>query len=743
MAEHNKNELPLTSLPTVSISSSTNRMKIVTHHEYHEPYPTVKDWFKKKIHGPKPTIKDYFLSYLPFLDWIYRYNLTWFWGDLIAGLTVGAIVIPQGMAYAGLAKLAPQFGLYSSFVGVMIYWFFATSKDISIGPVAVMSVMTGSVVDAVRRDYPKYESYTIASALSLMSGCIIFFLGMFRLGFIVDFIPLPALAAFMTGSALNIAMGQIPVMMGNNKHLNTRESTYLVFGQFWKQIKHCNLNAALGLISLVLLYLIRFTCIRASRRFPTLAKVFFFINTLRIVFVIVLFLFISWLINRHDPDHPRTSILGKVPRGFQNLGVPYIDRTLLGAIAPHLPSTVIVLLIEHIAIAKSFGRINNYVIDSNQELIAIGVTNIFGPFFGGYPATGGFSRTAIKSKAGVRTPLAGLISGLLIILGIYTLTSVFYWISKACLAAVIIHGVGDLIVGPQTLKRFWRANPVEFFIFWIGVIATVFSTIETGIYITIVTSGSLLLFRIAKAHGEFVGRVQIQQVKLTHDSYVHVTTRNIYMPLDHSDGSNPTIIPISPGNGIFIYRLNESFLYPNANYYMEQLVEHVFRETKPGKSNPHGSLGEQPWNLKTSRHPEQDLQKDDQRPRLHALILDFTGVAHLDITGLENLVDVRRQLDRYADKTINWHFVGLSNPWMKRALISAGFGSSDHGHTVFSVANVYINLDHGENDADSILVPILDINRPLFHSDLDEAYEAAMATVVQQETFFVSTDSTT
>ncbi|CAF5170962.1 unnamed protein product, partial [Rotaria sp. Silwood1] len=150
--------------PTVSISSSTNRMKIVTHHEYHEPYPTVKDWFKKKIHGPKPTIKDYFLSYLPFLDWIYRYNLTWFWGDLIAGLTVGAIVIPQGMAYAGLAKLAPQFGLYSSFVGVMIYWFFATSKDISIGPVAVMSVMTGSVVDAVRRDYPKYESYTIASA---------------------------------------------------------------------------------------------------------------------------------------------------------------------------------------------------------------------------------------------------------------------------------------------------------------------------------------------------------------------------------------------------------------------------------------------------------------------------------------------------------------------------------------------------------------------------------------------------
>ncbi|CAF4536424.1 unnamed protein product, partial [Rotaria sp. Silwood2] len=433
MAEHKENELTLTPLPAVSISSSSlsmNRIKTVTHHEYYEPCPTVKDWFKRKINNPKPIIKNYFLSYLPFLNWIYRYNLVWFWSDLIAGLTVGAIVIPQGMAYAGLAKLAPQFGLYSSFVGVMIYWFFATSKDISIGPVAVVSALTGSIVDAVRRDYPQYEPHIIASALSLISGCIIFGLGTFRLGFMVDFIPLPALAAFMIGSALNIAMGQIPVMMGNNKYLNTRESTYLVFGHFWKQIKHCNLNAVLGLTSLVLLYLIRFICIRAGRRFPTREKVFFFIGTLRVVFVIILFLFISWLINRHDPNHPRTSILGKVPRGFQNLGVPYIDRTLVSAFASYLPSTVIILLIEHIAIAKSFGRINNYAIDSNQELIAIGVTNIFGPFFGAFPATGGFSRTAIKSKAGVRTPFAGLLSGLLIILGIYTLTSIFYWISQ-------------------------------------------------------------------------------------------------------------------------------------------------------------------------------------------------------------------------------------------------------------------------------------------------------------------------
>ena len=125
--EHDHLELNQFSTPTTN-SSPFNRIKTITHQEYFEPYPTVDSWLKKKARNPKQRIKRYFLSFVPFVTWIYRYNLVWFWGDLIAGLTVGAIVIPQSMAYAGLAKLPPQFGLYSSFVGVMIYWFFATSK---------------------------------------------------------------------------------------------------------------------------------------------------------------------------------------------------------------------------------------------------------------------------------------------------------------------------------------------------------------------------------------------------------------------------------------------------------------------------------------------------------------------------------------------------------------------------------------------------------------------------------------
>ena len=609
---------------------------------------------------------------------------------------------------------------------------------------AVVSALVGGVLDEIHAVHPQYEPYMIASALALITGCAITLFGMLRLGFIVDFIPIPSLAAFMTGAAITIAMGQIPTMMGNNKYFDTRQATYLVFIDFWKNIQHCNLNAVLGLTALFLLYFIRFVCNQGGKRYPKYEKTFFFINTLRTAFVILSYVLISWLINRHDPAHPRTALLGSVPSGFQNMALPYLNQQIFSALLPYVPSTVIVLLIEHIAIAKSFGRINNYTIDPNQELIAIGITNIFGPFFGAYPATGSFSRTAIKSKAGVRTPLAGLVSGIVIILAIYVLTPIFYWISQASLAAVIVHAVGDLIAGPRTLKQFWQVSPMEFLIFCAGVIVTLFTDIEHGIYTTILSSGALLLYRIAKARGQFVGRVQIHQVILTSDNQMRSTTRNIYVPLDHSDGTNPVVTPVSPGNGIFIYRIHESFLYPNASHYTETMTNQIFRETKSGRENPYRTIGQQPWNLLTSRHPDRDVHQNDLRPRLHAIILDFTGVPHIDITGLQNLVDVRRQLDTHADWKVSWHFVGLSNPWVKRALVSAGFGSSDHEHTVFSVAHIDSNRNDQDNarnnhlkledlpqsdlssSMNTIVVPILDVSRPLFHADLDEAYEAAI-----------------
>lgn len=617
---------------------------------------------------------------------------------------------------------------------------------------AVLSALTGTIVEDIHKLYPQYELQTISCALALVIGCIVCAFGIFRIGFVVEFIPLPALTAFMTGSAINIAMGQIPTLMGNNKSFDTRQPTYLVFIDFWKNIKYCDLNAALGLTALVLLYLIRFLCTRGIRRYPAHEKLFFFMNTLRTVFVILVYLLVSWLINRADSSHPRTALLGNIPRGFQNIAVPYIDRNIFLALLPYIPSAIVVLLIEHIAIAKSFGRINNYAINPNQELIAIGVTNIFGPFFGSYPSTGSFSRTAIKSKAGVRTPLADVATAIVIILAIYVLTPVFFWISQASLAAVIIHAVGDVIVTPRTLKRFWQVSPIEFFIFQIGVIVTLFSNIENGIYASVSISAALLLYRIAKAQGEFLGRIRIHQIRLASDNSVGSIRRNIYIPLSHSDGTNPTINLVSPGNGIFIYRIYESFLYPNAANYMKKMVHQIFLETRSGKTTAYSNLGEQPWNLQTGRHPEREHHLNDTRPRLHALILDFTGVPHIDVTALQNLVDIRQQLDNYADWKVDWHFVCLSNSWIKRALISCNFGSSDHRHTVFSVTNLNSDLNHEDDDTDddnersniqsstslslgtnAVVVPIIDVDRPLFHVDLDEAYNAALASLAVRQ----------
>lgn len=285
--------------------------------------------------------------------------------------------------------------------------------------------------------------------------------------------------------------------------------------------------------------------------------------------------------------------------GFKHAAVPTVNIPIIKAYAGDIPVSIIVLLIEHIAIAKSFGRVNNYTIDASQELVAIGVTNLLGPFLGAYPATGSFSRTAIKSKAGVRTPFAGVITALVVLLAIYALPAVFFYIPNSVLSAVIIHAVGDLITPPNTVYQFWRINPLEVIIFFLGVIVTIFSSIEDGIYTTISVSAAVLLFRVVRAQGRFMGKVKVRSA--VGDQFgnedrkyrdVPLETKNdedmartIFLPLEHNDGSNPLIEPQSPYPGIFIYRFSEGYNYPNANHYLDYMVQTIFQQTR--RTNPH------------------------------------------------------------------------------------------------------------------------------------------------------------
>lgn len=476
--------------------------------------------------------------------------------------------------------------------------------------------------------------------------------------------------------------------------------------------------------------------------------------------------------------------------------MPTINIPIIKIFANDLPVVIIVLLIEHIAIAKSFGRVNNYIINPSQELVAIGITNILGPFLGAYPATGSFSRTAIKAKAGVRTPFAGVITAVVVLLAIYALTAVFFYIPSAVLSAVIIHAVGDLITPPNVVYQFWRVSPLEVPIFFAGVLVTVFSSIENGIYTTISVSFALLLFRILKAKGRFLGKVKVHSVAgeslvgrestpfVNSDSPVSsggshedVAVRNVFLPIDHGDGSNPEVEVADPYPGVFIYRFSEGFNYPNANHYLDQLTAHIFANTRRTNLNHYPRPGDRPWNDPGPRRGKQADEHPD-RPTLKAVIFDFSSVNNVDITSVQQLIDVRNQLDRYASPSVvDFHFASINNRWTKRALVAAGFGyptvlPGDHAvhrwKPIFSVAELggsdsaaqaaenaanekeLQRLRYNEQNGDAIsagkdsdtsaaelktsaiktsfrVAVVNGLNRPLFHIDLTSALQSAIA----------------
>ncbi|KAJ6099315.1 hypothetical protein N7467_000850 [Penicillium canescens] len=612
---------------------------------YVEYEPTSGDWIQS--HAPTtPQVRRYLVNMFPFLQWIMSYNTQWLIGDLVAGITVGTVVIPQSMAYAELAKLPPEYGLYSSFMGVLIYWFFATSKDITIGPVAVMSTLVGSILIRVQAVHPELSGPTVASALAIICGAIVASLGFLRLGFIVDFIPLPAITAFMTGSAINVCAGQVKTVLGEKAHFSTRGATFKIIVDTLKHLPSTQMDAAMGLTALAMLYAIRSACNYGSRKKPHKAKVFFFLSTLRAAFVVLFYTMISAAVNIHRRGHPAFKLLGNVPRGFKVAGVPKINIPIIKAFMGELPAAVIVLLIEHIAISKSFGRVNNYTIDPSQEFIAIGISNLLGLWAHSHE---------LLSKP-----------------------TLFFYIPKCSLSAVIIHAVGDLITPPSVTYQFWRVSPIDALIFLMGVIVIIFSTIETGIYCTICVSLAVPLFRTAKARGHFLGYVQIHSVVGDHlldgsqgninADFDADNSRRVWLPTSRHDGTNPYVKVHQPAPGIFTQKHGRN-----------QETDHGMIQDRHAPSE--GCSGEPPTT---------------PLPTLRAVILDFSAVNNVDVTSCQTLIDVRNQLDRWASPNrVQWHFAHVNNKWTRRALAAAGFGISSSANdgtyktkAIFDVAEI-------------------------------------------------------
>ncbi|KAK6203445.1 high affinity sulfate permease [Scheffersomyces amazonensis] len=756
--------------------------------EYNEVEPTALEWVKEVIGDPLLKIRNYLFSLFPILKWILHYNVQWLYGDLVAGITVGIVLVPQSMSYAQVATLSAQYGLYSSFVGVFIYSFFATSKDVSIGPVAVMSLQVSKVIAHVQKKVgDKYEPQDIATFLNLICGGIALGIGILRLGFILEFISIPAVMGFMSGSAINIIAGQVPGLMGYNSLVNTRAATYLVIVDSLKNLKYSTVDAAFGLVPLAILIFWKWFTDFGQKRWPKYKWYFFYTQQLRSAIVIIVATAISWGIvhpkrkafkGKPSKFKPPFSTIGVVPSGLREVGLYHPPAGIVDALSSEIPISTVILLLEHIAISKSFGRVNDYKVIPDQEVIAIGVTNLIGTLFHAYPATGSFSRSALKAKCGVRTPIAGLFTGAVVLLALYCLTSSFYYIPKATISAIIIHAVQDLVANYKVTWGFWNIAPIDCGIFVINIIITVFASIEEGCYFAMAASAAVLLFRVAKPQGHFLGRVQVAEVinptitRLESDSYSNDDSNEssedveIHQVLDNSEGkevsksgkgslittnaqelvrTNPRVkfhtrwVPLTKENlnshvrvqppppGVIVFKPIESFTYPNSSRQIDIVADEVKRLTRRGKPYDTLNVGNRPWNdpgplrwklpflNNETIHDVKDVV--ETRPLLRLVHFDFSAAPSIDVTSVQALVDLRNQLNRYADREVEFHFSGILSPWIRRGLIQAGFGT--YGENGLVSDKTYVNIA-ADNDLELQYYPPVGTNTPFFHFDIPE-----------------------
>ncbi|KAI0880335.1 sulfate permease II [Annulohypoxylon maeteangense] len=670
-----------------------------------EELPTITLPYVHKSSNPKNTvITTYLSSLLPFTQWVRRYNAQWLLADAIAGFTLALIMIPQGLSYATLANLSPEYGLYTTLTGAFLYWIFGTSKDVAIGSTAVVSLLVGKSSTNVIEKHPEFAKEQVAKTHAFLAGCIFLFLGICRLGYILEFIPHVATSAFVTAAAITIICGQIPPLLGISR-INTRGPAYQVFIDTCKGLSRIKVDAAIGVTTLILLIFVKWICEYMTRRHTHIEeasgdcqadlrkkkreRICATVSCLRFLLAISFYIVISFLINRNSPfNEVKFQLLGKIPVGFSNVSPPTFQVALIGAVIPELPAALIIIIIEHVAIAKSFGRKNGYSISTSQELVALAATNIAGPFIGAYASTASFGGSAVFSKAGVRTPLAGIFNGAVIILTLFALQPVLYWIPKASLAALIIHAVSNLIEPPTEMYRLWMISPLDVIIYIAGVLTSIFSSLENGIYLTIITSAMFLLIRISKTPGRFMGRVRVHQYtksleersvvssssftsRTILDQKMNVPSRDAFLPLDRKDASNPSIYVESPGPGVFIYRFADGFNYMNQTQHMERLLTHITKQTRRTQTLEYKSPGDRLWNERPSSGPDTEASK----PTLKAVILDFATVNNINTGAIGGLVQLRAQLQRWADPyPAKWHFTNVGPRWVRRALVMAGFG---------------------------------------------------------------------
>ncbi|QXP73411.1 solute carrier family 26 protein [Tenacibaculum sp. HL-MS23] len=550
-------------------------------------------------------------KFIPILEWLPNYKKSQLRGDVVAGITVATVLIPQGIAYALIAGLPPIYGLYAALVPQLMYAIFGSSRQVAIGPVAMDSLIVATGVSTLA--LMGSESYiAIAILLALMVGGIQLLMGLFRLGFIVNFLSRPVIVGFTSAVALIIGLNQFRNLLGVD--FLQSDQVHILIEDIFKRVSYFNTNTAvIGIIACIIIMIFR----KINKKIP---------NALIVVVIGI-------LVIRFSKDYfIDVAIVKGIPSGLPGFSIPVIDIALIRELLPIAITLVMVGYLEIISIGKTLeAKQDEYRIRPNQELIALGLSNVVGSLFQSYPSTSSFSRSAINEEAGGKTGISAIVSVLIVVLTLLFLTPVFYHLPKTILAAIIIVAVFNLI-NIKEAKRLWTANNLDFWLLIATFLATIFFGIEYGILIGVSLSLVILIFRTSRPYVIELGKVP------NSDFY---RNKNRFKDVIIDDK-------------ILVFRFDAQLFYANSNYFHEKLDEMVGEKGK----------------------------------LLKLIVLDAESINRVDSTGVEML---KERIKYYNKRNIAFYFAGVKGP-VRDAFFRGGLlevASIDH---FFMRANGAVNF---------------------------------------------------
>ncbi|WP_280770232.1 SulP family inorganic anion transporter [Salipaludibacillus daqingensis] len=474
--------------------------------------------------------------WFPFLDWIKQYDLKEdFKGDITAGLIVAIMLIPQGMAYAMLAGLPPVMGLYASTVPLILYALFGTSRQLSVGPVAMVSLLIFTGVSSLAE--PGTEEYiSLVLLLAFMVGIIQLLMGVFKLGAISKFISHAVISGFTSAAAIIIGMSQVKHLIGVD--IEASENIFLILAEVAVRINEIHLpTLIIGLSSVLIL-------------------IFFKKKVKKIPGALVVVVSMISLAGAFQLNEIGVNIVEVVPDGLPALSLPAFDLTAINSLLPIAFTIAIIGFVESYAMAKVIASKEKYPINANKELNGLGIANIGTSFLSGFPVTGGFSRSAVNYDAGARSGIASIITAVFILLTLLFFTSWFYYLPQAVLAAIIIVAVYGLIDVKEAF-HLWHIKRMDAVSLLVTFATTLAIGIEAGIATGVVFSILVFVYRSAKPHMAELGYINKTKTFRNVSRYPEAETRD----------------------DVLMVRIDASIYFANISYIEERLNELMYKKT--------------------------------------------------------------------------------------------------------------------------------------------------------------------